>query len=307
MDFLILLIFLALGWLVNHHQLMKSNSIQWTNKYVIFICLPAIIFLKIPFLDINHSVILPSIMSWLLIPLQAVLLIYLASKFHWKRDVLGCLLLVCCFGNTSFVGFPIIRAFLGEEALAYAVMYDQLGSFLGLAVIGNIIVAHYSSSDSETKRSSIFGRQVIEKVIKFPPFIALVFALLINKNIFNESVTDILYLVSLTLVPTTMFLVGFHFETKIPENLHQPLGWGLLCKMIIAPTFSILMMLVFQQNGLSSQVTLMESAMPPMVTASIMAIHANLAPRLAAAAVGYGLVVSVITMPGIYFLSYAVK
>jgi len=41
----------------------------------------------------------------------------------------------------------------------------------------------------------------------------------------------------------------------------------------------------------------LETAMPTMITAAVLAISHRIAPNLAAAMVGYGLVISILTLP----------
>jgi predicted permease len=50
-------------------------------------------------------------------------------------------------------------------------------------------------------------------------------------------------------------------------------------------------------EGAAFEVAVLESAMPTMITAMALAAAANLAPRLAAALVGYGIVLSTLTIP----------
>jgi malate permease and related proteins len=50
-------------------------------------------------------------------------------------------------------------------------------------------------------------------------------------------------------------------------------------------------------TGDMARTTVLESAMPSMVTAGALAISHDLAPRLAAAMVGYGLLLSLLTLP----------
>lgn len=314
MNFLIIIIFVSLGWAAKYYHLTREKHTSLINRYIVFVCLPAIILLKIPQLNIDHSVIFPVIMAWLLVPLLAISVLVLARIYGWSREIVGCLLLVGCFGNTSFVGFPIIQAFYGEQALGYAVIYDQVGSFLSLAIIGNFILAKYSiepdghSNISNKRQGNVDPiATFLIKVFSFPPFIALIIAFMIGDYHFPQIIQNSFWLISLTLVPATMFLVGNYFQLKIPTELTRPLGWAIAIKMLFAPAFALLLLLLFEQHGLYSQVTFMESAMPPMVTASILAIHAKLAPKLAAAAVGYGLVFAVFAMPLVYLVSYLIK
>ena len=306
MNFLIIILFVGIGWLVKTQGWLSKRVILLINQYVIFVCLPAIALLKIPQLSINFNLAYPILMAWLLIPVVFVLVNWVASKYRWNTETIGCLLMLTCFGNTSFVGFPIIQAFHGEQALAYAVVYDQLGSFLGLAVVGNFFIAKYSTKNG-SHESKLPIKSLVKKVISFPPFIALIVAFGFGDFFSGDTLVQVFSLIAKTLVPATMFLVGLHFEFRLSSEHYKPLAWVLVIKMFSLPVIAFVILNTFQQQGLSAQVTLMESAMPPMVTASILAIHANLRPSLAAAAVGYGLLLSVFSMPLVYWFGLLLK
>jgi predicted permease len=50
-------------------------------------------------------------------------------------------------------------------------------------------------------------------------------------------------------------------------------------------------------EGDMGRAAVLETAMPPMITAGALAISHGLAPRLAAAFVGYGIVLSLLSLP----------
>src|SRR3546814_10130577 len=60
----------------------------------------------------------------------------------------------------------MVEALLGEEELTRAIAFDQLGSFLGLAVYGSLIAAHYGSSEGGVGPVAL-------RLLRFPPFIAV--------------------------------------------------------------------------------------------------------------------------------------
>ena len=303
MSFLIIIIFVTAGWLSKQYRWLNKKQTNLINQYVISVCLPSIALLKIPQLQLEWSLFFPMFMGWLLIPFLSFIIYLLAKHYRWSGETVGCLLLLTCFGNTSFVGFPIIQSFYGDDALAYAIVYDQLGSFLSLAIVGNFFVAKYSVQPGGQHLGHIRVKELMIKVLLFPPFIALIIAFLLDGIYLNEVADSGLSLIGKTLVPATMFLVGLHFEFKLPKKHYIPLAWALATKMLIAPIIAFSILIVFQQSGISSRVTFMEAAMPPMVTASILAIHAKLSPQLASAAVGYGLILAIVVMPLIYWLS----
>jgi predicted permease len=63
------------------------------------------------------------------------------------------------------------------------------------------------------------------------------------------------------------------------------------------PALALPLSWAFGLHGELLQVNVLESAMPSMITAAALAISHRLAPRLAAALVGYGIVLSLLTLP----------
>jgi malate permease and related proteins len=301
MNFVLIVSFVLIGWGAKRKCWLTASNIKLVNFYVIWVCLPAIALLKLPELSFDWSLLFPALMSWLLMPFLAAIILLLAKIYSWPKNLTGCMLLVVCFGNTSFVGFPIIQAYFGVDAIAYALIYDQIGSFLGLAIVGNLIIAVYAKKDGETKPNSLGS--IIIKVVSFPPFVALVIAILSGGSYLTDIIKDGLSIIALTLVPATMLLVGAHFNLRIEPTYRLPLAYGLVLKMLLAPSLAFVVLKLTGQSLLSAQVTLMEAAMPPMVTASILAINARLAPQLAAVAVGYGMLLALVVMPLVSGLS----
>src|SRR3546814_14311018 len=83
----------------------------------------------------------------------------------------GVLLLIVVLGNTSFLGYPLVRALLGESALPYAVVYDQFGAFMLLSTFGLYVLARYGGERKPR------ARDIALRMLRFPPFLALLFAL----------------------------------------------------------------------------------------------------------------------------------
>lgn len=63
------------------------------------------------------------------------------------------------------------------------------------------------------------------------------------------------------------------------------------------PAFALWLVPLLGLHGDMARTVVLESAMPSMITAGALAIAHNLAPRLAAAMVGYGLLLSLLTLP----------
>ena len=75
------------------------------------------------------------------------------------------------------------------------------------------------------------------------------------------------------------------------------LGVGLALKLAVLPAAVFALMALRHDATTAASVGVLETAMPPMITAGALAISHRLAPSLAAALVGYGTVLSLVTLP----------
>lgn len=313
MNFIIIAAFLALGFTAKQYNFVSDKTSHVLNQIVITICLPSVVLLRIPFIDLNTDFLLPALMPWIMFTIVAAMVVISAKLFGFSKNITGAMLMVCCFGNTSFFGFPMVNAFWGKEALVYAIVYDVLGSFLSLAVLANLIIAVYAennATDNPSNKTLLLAIATLKRIVLFPPFIAVLVSLAIQGIHYPAFVQISLEAIALSLVPITMFIVGMHFTFKLDSEIQKPLKVVLFIKLVFTPCIvAVLVYFIWPafipmhySNSLVDEVTVFESAMPPMVTTSIMAIHAGLSPKLAAASVGIGLLSSIFSLSLAYFL-----
>src|SRR5699024_2380549 len=144
----------------------------------------------------------PAVSLWLVF-LGSWLVMALAGRlFGWSRGKTGALVLTAGFGNTAFVGYPLIEALHGHEALGLAVIADQFGSFVMLSTFGLVAAALYSG-----QRVKVFS--ILRRVLVFPAFWALLLALALRAA--GEAPTILLELsqrLGVTLTPLALFSIG---------------------------------------------------------------------------------------------------
>ncbi|MCI5121008.1 MAG: hypothetical protein D3908_07445 [Candidatus Electrothrix sp. AUS4] len=199
-------------------------------------------------------------------------------------------------GNTAFLGIPMVEHFFGLEAVPYAVLYDQFGSFLILSSYGAFILAIYGSS----ARPSFAA--VVRKVLTFPPFLTLLVALFLQKDALPAWWQPNLTLISQSMTPVVMVSLGIQMRLVLPKNEVLPLTLGLVLRLLLIPLIFIWGCQLFQLSGRAVQVALLETAMPPMIMASVLASVAGLKPRLTSAMAAYGIGCAFFTLPVIYNL-----
>ncbi|MCT7562227.1 AEC family transporter [Aliarcobacter butzleri] len=296
-NFILIILAMSIGYTINRLNIFSKDAPLILNQFLIYISLPAMILLQIPKLDISIEAIIPIIISWTVMILSALLILFLSKIFDFSKEVTGCLMLVTVLGNTSFIGIPIITSYMGEEAIPYILVYDQLGNFIALATYGTFIASFYSSNTKVTFRLVTF------KVLTFPPFIALIVGLLLIGTEFNDVTIKVLSAFSSTIVPLALVAVGLQLQLKLLKEEIKPFSVALIIKLLIAPLIAIIICKIFGWHNTAATVSIMEAAMPTMITAGAIASMAGLAPKLSSAIVGYGTIISLFTTGLFYFIA----
>ena len=280
---------LALGKLFAHSRLLPDNTPEVINRLVIWLLLPALVLKAVQGLEFRAELLVLVITPWLLALLALLVVLLLSRLLGWRREVTGCLLLCVALGNTAFLGYPMVEATLGHDALAYAVVYDQLGSFILLSSFGLVVVALYGG----VARPSVLA--ILRKVVTFPSFAALIIGLLPWER--PLLIEGLIATLAGLLVPLAMFAVGFQLRLVPSRAYALPLVVGLGLKLALLPTAAWAIATLAGADALIVAVNTLQSAMPAMITAGALATDAKLAPELAAGLVGYGILISVVWLP----------
>jgi predicted permease len=268
----------------------SSDLAKSLNFFVIYVALPATVLLQVPKIHFDLSAIGVIITPWLLVPI--VMGIVMMMTRHHPPQVRAALLLVMPLGNTSFVGIPVVHTLLGEEAIGYVLMYDQFGTFLILSLYGAAVIARYETG-------VFHKRLIVKKLLLFPPFLFLLFALVFGQM--PVGIQPYLQILSSTLVPLALVSVGYSmkFGGEVDYALFTQ---SLVLKLIIMPILAFGILFAMGTEPLALKTAVLESGMPSMITAGALAIAAGFAPALSAALVGYGIIVSLVTLPMIIYL-----
>lgn len=289
--FALVLAMLALGYLFQRLRVLPDNASQTLNLVVLYVCLPAAVLRYAPRLHLEPALLGVAAVPWLLLGVTVIVVGALSRWLRFRRDQHAVLLLTVALGNTSFLGYPLTRALIGEHALPYAVVYDQFGAFLILSTFGLWVLARYSGDSAPSPRD------MARRVLRFPPLWALLFGFTVMPAEPPSWIAGGLQRLSDALLPLAMLTIGLSVRLVLPREELKPLLTGLSLKLAAMPALSCALVPLLGLHGEMARATVLESAMPPMVTAGALAIAHGLAPRLAAAMVGYGLLLALLTLP----------
>jgi len=290
--FIFILFLMLLGFSLKKLKIFPEQTSQVLNLFIIYISLPAIIINEVPKITFSSEILIPVFIAWTTTILGAISILIFSKLFHWNRNTTGALLLVGVLGNTSFIGIPMVSHFFGTEGLPYVIIYDQIGTFLALSTYGAVIIAVYSDNDGAT----VNIQSILKKIFRFPPFISLIIAFALNGVEFHPDISKSLSTLGNTLIPLALISVGYNLQLKIPKKDMSPFLLGIVNKLILLPVFAFILVYIFGFEGFITDVSLLESAMGPMITAGVVASMAGLAPKLVSSILGYGIFISIISI-----------
>lgn len=281
----------AVGLLARRLLPRSVELVPWLDHGVLSVTLPALIIAKLPELSLGTDLAIPVGAAWGCVALAAGSVLVGTRRHGWSRQTVGALLLVTALGNTTFLGLPMVESLLGKPELARALAFDQLGSFFGVAVYGSFIAARYGHGASG-------WRPVVHRLLRFPPFFAVLVSFAVRLAPLPVGLDAALGHIGRLVAPLAMLALGLRFRVAASAHGRQAAIWCLSTKLVLLPlTVLVIAMLVGGTHDPAWRASVLESGMPPMVTAGVVAARADLDEELATTVVGVGLLLALLSIP----------
>jgi predicted permease len=289
----VVLLFLCMliGIALRRYRRVPDNAHAAINGFVINVSLPALTLLQIHGIKLQATLAYAVAMPWLLFTIAALFFWGVSRLLQFSPETTGGLILVAGLGNTSFVGLPMIETFYGAHGMPIGILIDQLGTYLVLSTLGIAVAALFSSGTASKG-------EILRRIYTFPPFIALFVSLLLVPLDYPEWLVGVLHRLGDTLAPLALVSVGLQLRLDQLSGIRVPLSIGIAFKLVVGPALVMLVYVgLLRAAGNVVQITLFESAMGPMIGASIVAIQHRLNPPLITLLVGLGITASFVSLP----------
>jgi len=259
---------------------VREKHVAMLVRYVLAVSLPCLTLMTIGALDLKNAHFDIAIIAWTVMLAGAATAYLVGKAMSLEGARLRVFMLVTTFPNTGFLGYPFAFALFGSTGLSYAVIYDQMGMFPIFVSLGFLIAG---------------GRESLRHAVRFPPLIALLASLALNGAGYTiaDPTALLLQAVGWTTLPLTIFIIGYRVRLTALRD-YKPLVWCLILRMLVLPAVLMVIFQVLGKSGTPYQVTLMESAMPPALTTSILALQYRLDNDLAVACISVGTIISMI-------------
>lgn len=298
-NFALIVVCLVLGIALRASGRLAEGAHQTLNAIIVNVALPALTLTSVRRLSYDTSLLYAVAMPWVVFIAGAAFFLGIGRLLRHDRATIGGLVLTGALGNTSFVGLPLIETFFGRESMHVGLLIDQLGSYLVLSTLGLIVAAMCSGA-----RAS--ARDVVRRLVGFPPLLALVAALLLAPLSLPAWIDPMLARLGDTIAPLALISVGCQLRISSLARHRTALSVGLAFKLVLAPLLLAPFYLSLPDAlRETAHVTLFEAAMAPMIGGGIVAMQHNLNPQLVSLMIGIGIPVSLVTVPAWWWLMQA--
>lgn len=294
-NFILIAICILSGMILRRSKLLPVDAHKGINAWIIYLALPAVSVKYLPHIQWSDSLLFPVLgplitwfCAWLYIRMYAS-----ANKLDKPSE--GGLKLTAGLANTSFLGFPLVAAWFGEQYIGIAIICDQV-TFMLLSTAG-IIVAMNSSEHHELKPMIL-----VKRLLTFPPFIGCVLALTIPRFIDISPIDPLINKMADTVGPLALFSIGLQLQFAGWRKEIKHISFALLFKLILAPLLVLLAAMMMGLKGIIPQITVFEAAMATLLSSGIICDQYGLRPQLANLVIGIGILISFITTTGWYYI-----
>lgn len=271
--YLVLTLFFA-AMALRKAGLIRPKHSAFITDFVIKISLPCLSVVTLSRAQLESQYLATAVVAWSVILAGAAAAFIIGRLTAIPDASLRSFVLVSAFPNTGFLGYPITYALFGGAGLSYAVVYDQIGMFPLFLSVGFLIAG---------------GREGMGKVLVYPPFIALLTGLGLNALDLElpGPINTIFSAIGWTTLPLTIFLIGAKITFK-PTGQLKLVAAALGIRMLLIPAILFAVYSFAGISGLAASVSILESAMPPALSTSILTVERKLDEDLAVTTIGAG-------------------
>ncbi len=284
------IILVGVGMLLQRQGLVRREDVPVLNNLIVNLAMPSLVFLSMQKAEVSIGLLKIPVLANLVTGIGMAVAFGLSRLLRLDRASAGVFILASGFGNTSFVGFPLIISVFGQENLVYGVFYDQFCSGMTGLSLGAAIAATYGTETTATRTGW-------KDFLRFPPLWGLILGMLARGVVLPPALLKSLEHLSQLVVPLVMLSLGLSLR---PETLGRSLRLVLLAcgiKLVLSPLVLVAATRFIPLSPIAFQVSLVEAAMPSMMMTLSLAIKYRLNVELVAEIILVSLLLSTVTAP----------
>jgi len=294
---LVLFIFICIGYFCGKVKIIDDNGSKTLNKLVLNIAAPGMILNSVLNTQLSYAAgdLLKIFLYGVIFNVMTLAIGFACVRIFCRdKERRGLLNLVISFGNIAFMGYPVISALYGGDAVFIGSIITIPFNML-LFSAGVVLIVGKGS-----------GGVPYRRIFLNPSFGATVLAILIFsfRVTLPGPVSNVLEYLANMVIPMTMLIIGASLGRMTPRNILFNGSYYLvsLCKLLIMPVVMWLLFRTFVHDELLLGILVVMGAMPTAALTPILCTEYGSDNSFASGSVFITTLLSLLTAPAIVYL-----
>jgi malate permease and related proteins len=264
--------------------------------FVLYFVLPPVTFFNLARadIDVNHGA--GVVLAYLALGAVTVTAWLVAARvLRLERPAIGSVMCCALIANTGYLGYPLVAALLGFDALSDAVAYDVLVSAPALLLGAFSVGAAFGN-----RAGTGAGERVAAFFTRNPPLYAALLAVIAPDSLAPDVLVDASRIAIVAVLPLGFFAVGAALAEEadegaiaVPPPLDAPVAAAVAIRLILAPVLLYLIALPLIELP---DTYLLLAAMPCGINTMIVTHAYGLDLRISAGAVAWSTAIAVVAL-----------
>jgi predicted permease len=294
-EIIVLFLVMGVGYFSSKLGVITSSAADEISNLIMKVTFPALIIVSMN-QTFNKELLINSIGILIIsicVHLALILVAYLWSNwFDIPQEKMSVLRFIIIFGNTTFMGYPIINAVFGELGLFYASSYN-LFTILLIFSYGIILLSKRGSGN------------ILKKLLN-PGFIAVIvgYILFFMQVEFPYVILSSLHLVGNLTIPLALIIIGNSLASiQLKELFVDKQLWYIsLLRLIVIPVILLIILKQLELNNHLVGISVIMTAIPAALFAGVFARTYGCDGNLGDRGAVLTHILSIITIPLIIYL-----
>lgn len=185
-----------------------------------------------------------------------------------ERSKSGILAFMLIFGNTGFIGIPVINALYGKTAVFYASIVEMVNDVL-MFTFGIMLIQYSAGAKTKMELREFLSPGIFGVLIGF--------ILFVTDTQLPGFLGDTVRIIGSATTPLSMMVIGSQLgELKFKEIISIDISIATIFKLLVIPMISILFIrVILGDNSLLATVIIMDFAMPVAACTAIFSQQYN--------------------------------
>jgi malate permease and related proteins len=274
-------------------KLLPKYVPAWLGQFLFWVGSPLSIIIFIYRADLSAQVWIAPIAAWL------ASLLGLGLAWGWMKwqgqdftnlRTKASFLLTSMFGNTGYIGFPIILALVGEKYAGWALFYDLLGTVLGVYTLGIFLVSAIGIDSQE-------AGNLWKSLVVNPALWSLLVGLEMRQFKIPIEIEQVFLNLGWAMVFVSLILIGMRLSQLDSWSGLGQTRISLGIKMLIVPLILGWGLSLFGIRGEPQLVLVIQMGVPPAIASLVLAEIYDLDRDLTVGAIAIGSSCFLLTLP----------